>query len=404
MRSSVPHPASRIMHPASRIPTPMKIALTILSENPLRKTGLTSLFHEFVSRALNLFPDVSWVIFAGPNQEWTAVNERVEVVRDFPANDRLGRRLWADHFQVCPAARARGADVLVTVGFVPVRKCLPVAMHALSLQALDTRNRVGLLRELYRRWIVKYSWPKADLLFVNSRWTEEQILALDPLFRNHIVISYEGLQHEIFNTTAAPDEPRRLKEQFGVDPGYVLWVSNFYPYKQHELLLAGYARLDAESRRRHPLVMSGGNWFNGLDAARAQAKSLGIEADVKFLGWIDDPWVPLLYRHAAAFTLPSREETFGRCVIEAMACGTPCLVNDIPIMREVTGGHALIIDYRDAALVAKSLRTLLTDTALTTRLRAAGLDQARQFTFEKLATERITAIRQLVSARTGRVR
>jgi glycosyltransferase involved in cell wall biosynthesis len=125
---------------------------------------------------------------------------------------------------------------------------------------------------------------------------------------------------------------------------------------------------------------------------------------VKFLGWVDDPWLPLLYRHAAAFTLPSREETFGRCVIEAMACGTPCLVNDIPIMREVTGGHALIIDYRDAALVAKSLRTLLTDTALTTRLRAAGLDQARQFTFEKLATERITAIRQLVSARTGRVR
>jgi glycosyltransferase involved in cell wall biosynthesis len=377
----------------------MKIALTILTESPQRKTGLTSLFHEFVSRGLKLFPDVSWLIFAGPNQEWTAMNERVELVRDFPANDRLGPRLFADHFRVSPAARARGADVLVTVGFVPARKCLPTAMHVLSLQALDKRNRIGLLREMYRRWMMKYSWPKADLVFVNSRWTEDQVLALYPAFRDHIVTSYEGLQHELFNTTAAPDEPGRLKEKFSIDPGYILWISNFYPYKQHELLLAGYARLDPETRRRHPLVMSGGNWLNGLDAARAQAKSLGIEADVKFLGWIDDRWVPLLYRHAAAFTLASREETFGRCVIEAMACGTPCVVNDIPIMREVTAGHALIIDYRDAALVADSLRKLITDTSLTARLRAAGLDQARQFTFEKLATERITALQRLVAGR-----
>jgi len=387
-----------------RFSSQMKIALTILTESPQRKTGLTSLFHEFVSRSLNLFPGVSWVIFAGPSQEWTAVNDRVEVVRDYPANDRLGPRLVADHFRVSPAARARGADVLVTVGFVPARKCLPTAMHVLSLQALDKRNRIGLLREWYRGWMAKYSWPKADLVFVNSRWTEEQVLALYPAFRDRIVTSYEGLQHEIFNPSAAPDEIAKLKQQFGIDPGYLLWISNFYPYKQHELLLAGYARLDPETRRRHPLVMSGGNWNNGLDAARAQAKSLGIESNIKFLGWIEDRWVPLLYRHAALFTLASREETFGRCVIEAMACGTPCVVNDIPIMREVTAGQAVIVDYRDAAAVEDSLRKLLTDTALIERLRKTGMDRAREFTFEKLATERVTAIQRFVEARRKRNR
>ncbi len=154
----------------------MKIALTILCENPVRRTGLTSLFHEFVSRGLKLFPDVSWLVFAGPNQEWTVVDNRVEVIRDFPANDHLGRRIFADHFQVSPAARARGADVLVTVGFVPARKCLPTAMHILSLQALDKSNRLGFSREMYRRWMMKYSWPKADLVFVNSQWTASQVL------------------------------------------------------------------------------------------------------------------------------------------------------------------------------------------------------------------------------------
>ncbi len=162
------------------------------------------------------------------------------------------------------------------------------------------------------------------------------------------------------------------------------------------MLIAGYARLDPETRRRRPLIMSGGNWLNGLDAARAQAKSLGIEPDVKFLGWIDDQWVAPLYRHAAGFCLASREETFGRCVIEAMACGTPCLINDIPIMHEVTNNHALIVDFRDAGAVTDGLQKLSRDAAFVAQLRETGLARAREFTFEKLATERITAIQQLV--------
>jgi glycosyltransferase involved in cell wall biosynthesis len=375
----------------------MKIALTILSENPLHKTGMTSLFHELVLRGLNLFPDVSWLIFAGPNQEWSITDRRVELVRSFPANDRLNRRLLADHFQVAPRARAQGADALVTVGFVPIRKCLPTAMHVLTLHALNRQNQLGFFREIYRRWMIKFSWPKADLVFVNSRWTANQVLSLYPTFQDHIVVSYEGLQHEIFNTLAAPDESRQLREKFGIVPGYFLWLSNFYPYKQAELLIAGYARLDAATRRQHPLVMVGGDWFNGLGAAQARVKALGVEPDVKFLGWVDDRWVAPLYRHAAAFCLASREETFGRCVIEAMACGTPCVVNDIPIMREVTEGHALVLDFHKTEVVSDALRKLSADTGLATRLRDEGLIRARQFTFEQLATERITAIRKLVS-------
>ncbi|HUA37142.1 MAG TPA: glycosyltransferase family 1 protein [Candidatus Sulfopaludibacter sp.] len=377
----------------------MKLALSTLAENPSHKTGLTSFFHELVSHSLKLFPELSWLIFVGPDQKWDVMDPRVELVRDFPANDRLKRRLLADHFQVPPLARAHGADVLVTVGFVPVRKCLPTAMHVLTLHALDKQNQLGLWRGLYRRWMMKFNWPKADLVFVNSRWTADQVLSLYPNFRDRIVVSYEGLQHEIFHPLAAPDEPKQLKENFGIAPGYFLWLSNFYPYKQAELLIAGYARLDAETRRRHPLLMVGGDWLNALGASRTQAKTLGIEPDVKFLGWVDDRWVAPLYRHAAAFCLASREETFGRCVIEAMACGTPCVVNDIPIMREVTEGHALVVDFRKAEAVSDALRKLSTDIALVGRLRDAGVTRVSQFTFEKLAAERIKAIQRLLSSR-----
>ena len=120
---------------------------------------------------------------------------------------------------------------------------------------------------------------------------------------------------------------------------------------------------------------------------------------MKFLNWIDDEWLAPLFRHARAFCLASREETFGRCVAESMACGTPCLVNDIPIMREVTDGQALIVDFKDTDAVTKALQQLADDAPLRARLRAAGLGRAAQFTFEKLTTERVTVIQRLVAAR-----
>ena len=371
----------------------------MLCENPQRKTGLTTAYHEFVARSLKLYPDLRWVIFAGPNQDWRVHDPRVEVVRDFPANDRLKRRLLADHFQVPAVARARGADVMVSTGFVPVRKCLPTVMHVLSLQHLDQSNNLGAARNVYRRWMMRYSWPKADLVITNSRFAAAQILSVFPQFKDRLLQAYEGLQHEQFHTTVAPGETERLKESIGVGPGYFLWLSNFYPYKQADRLLSGYALLDAETRRRHPLVMVGADWEGRLLACQGQARAAGIAADVRFLGWVGDEQLAPLYRHALAHCLASREETFGRTVLESMACGTPVIANDIPIMHEVCDGQAMIVDYNEPARVAGALHRVASDAALRAQLRDGGLERAKRFSFEKFTSERIDAIERLVSAR-----
>jgi glycosyltransferase involved in cell wall biosynthesis len=376
----------------------MKIALSMLCENPQRKTGITTTYHEFVSRSLKLYPDLRWVVFVGPNQDWGVHDPRVEVVRDFPANDRLKRRLLADHLQVPSVARARGADVMISTGFVPVRKCLPTVMHVFSLQHLDQSNNLGTARRVYRRWMMRYSWPKADLVIANSRFAAAQILGVFPQWKDRLVQAYEGLRHEQFNATAAPGEVERLKSSIGVEPGYFLWLSNFYAYKQGDRLLAGYALLDAETRQRHPLVMVGADWEGFLIACQDQARAAGIAGDVKFLGWVGDDLLAPLYRHALAHCLPSREETFGRTVIESMACGTPVIVNDIPIMHEVTEGHAVIVDFNDAAQVAQALKRVAHDAALREKLRDGGLVRAQRFSFEKFTSERIDAIERLVSA------
>jgi glycosyltransferase involved in cell wall biosynthesis len=345
-----------------------------------------------------MFEELSWVVFVGPNQDWHVSDPRVEVVRRFPANDRLYPRLLADHLQVPPEARARGADLLITTGFVPLRKSLPIVMNVFSLQHLDRKNRVGLSRELYRSWVTR-RWPKADLVITNSRFAVSQILGLFPELHDRLVQSYEGLQHEEFNTNVNPDEAARLKMELRLDPGYFLWVSNFYPYKQADLLLAGYGQLDTHFRKKHPLVMVGGEWDGYRVKAQRQAEAMGLGEDVKFFGWVGDKLLAPLYRHAIAHVMPSREETFGRTVIESMACGTPVIVNDIPIMHEVTSAQAIIVNFNDTAAVTNTLARISQDDALRAKLRAGGLARAQDFTFEKFTGERIAAIKRLMTAR-----
>jgi len=47
----------------------MKLALSLLCENPLRKTGLTSLFVEFVGRSLKQYSDLEWVVYVAPEHD-----------------------------------------------------------------------------------------------------------------------------------------------------------------------------------------------------------------------------------------------------------------------------------------------------------------------------------------------
>ncbi|HMD61914.1 MAG TPA: glycosyltransferase family 1 protein [Opitutaceae bacterium] len=357
----------------------VKLALSTLCENPRRRTGLSTLFPELVAHARRAFPDVSWIVFTGRDAPWPEGDPAVELCRDYPSNERPLRRLLADHLGVAPEARRRGAAALLTVGFFPVRCAgLAVAMHVV---ASGSPRGGGWIRSGYRRWAVARGLRRAALVIANSSWTRSE---LGPAAAA-VIVSPEGLRHDLFNATG-PAGAR------GAPARYLLWVSNLYPYKRIELALAAYARLAPQRRSEFPLVVAGGNWAGGRARAEAAARRLGVAGDVRFLGWVDDAELPALYRGAHAHVLSTSGESFGRTVLEAMACGCPGVVQDLPVLREVAGGCVLYADFADPSLASGAVEQLCADAALRGRLSAAGIERAGEFSFERLARERVGAI------------
>jgi len=390
--SSEPAPRGVAARGEGTSPPRLRLALSALCENPRRPTGLSTLFPEMVRESLRLFPGVDWVVFVGPDQPWPVVDARVETVRDFPANDRPFARLWADHRQVGPAARARGAGALLTTGFVPAWAPLPVAMQVVTLHHLRADFGGGTWRRIYRQRAVRRGLERAGLVIANSRYTATRLQEAGTVEASRLLISPEGLDHARFHPRVAEAETDEFTREWQLRPGYVLWASNFYDYKRADWLLRAFAALPASLRAAHPLVAIGGDWQGGRAAAQQVAQELGIAREVRWLDWVPDRWLPVFYRHAMVHALPSTEETFGKSVAEAMACGCPCLVNDIPALAETGGDAARRVNFGATAEAAAALREMLENSSTASELRARGLRRAAEWSYERLARERVGAM------------
>jgi glycosyltransferase involved in cell wall biosynthesis len=108
-------------------------------------------------------------------------------------------------------------------------------------------------------------------------------------------------------------------------------------------------------------------------------------------GWVEKPELAELYRRAAAVLVPSRFEGFGLAVVEAMACGTPVVAAAEPALREVAGDAAVFAEPDGfPAAVERAL-------AERGRLRAAGLERARAFSWDESARRTAQAYREVLA-------
>ena len=175
----------------------------------------------------------------------------------------------------------------------------------------------------------------------------------------------------------------------------VLSVSAKLAHKNLTRLLDAMAVL-APSQR--PLLVLPGYATPHEQVLRGQAAALGIDDDVRFLGWVSAEELEGLYAAARAFVFPSLYEGFGLPVLEAMTRGVPVACSSRASLSEVAGDAALLFDPESPAAIAEAIRRLLDDDALVERLRTAGRAQAGRFTWSATAAATLASYARASSA------
>ena len=194
-----------------------------------------------------------------------------------------------------------------------------------------------------------------DRVFVNSRFTGNEVVELLGVGEERVVVAYPGI------------DPRFRQEGEAADLGapYVLGVSTLEPRKNLPALVAAFQEL----RRRRPDVILA---LAGLEGWEREPLA---EEGVRLLGFVPDDELARLYRGAAAFAYPSRFEGFGIPVVEAQASGVPAVVSSHPSLDEASGDAALRVDPDDPVAFADALEQALE------RPRGEGVEHASRFTW-----------------------
>lgn len=160
---------------------------------------------------------------------------------------------------------------------------------------------------------------------------------------------------------------------------YLLFVGRFTAQKNLFALLE--AMVAATPQRRLKLIGQG----EEKEALQAMAQQFGLA--VEFLGVLPNDQLPEIYASAWAFVLPSHFEGMPKSLLEAMACGTPCLGSDVEGIRDILTHYqtGILVPPTKAGL-ADGLRMLENEP-----LRNAIGKKARQYVVEHFSMEQVMA-------------
>jgi len=129
------------------------------------------------------------------------------------------------------------------------------------------------------------------------------------------------------------DEIAAARERHGLPGQYLVWVGGLQTPDPRKRVAAL-----ARAPRELPLVLVG--------ATKPWAHEL---PDVTLTGYVCDDELAAIYSGARALVFPSDDEGFGLPTVEALACGTPVVASDLPVLREVLGDRATFVARDDLA-------------------------------------------------------
>jgi glycosyltransferase involved in cell wall biosynthesis len=245
------------------------------------------------------------------------------------------------------------------------------------------------LNALGMRVLVPLAVRRADRVISVSRNTRDDLVRLLGVPSERVDVVPSGVGTTARAEPLGEDEVRR-RHGLGERP-IALSVSAMRPHKNLERLLEALARLPAG---RRPVLVVPGYPTAYEGRLRERASALGLDDDVRFVGWTDGAELEGLYRAARCFVFPSLYEGFGLPVLEAMARGVPVACSNRSALPEVAGDAALLFDPEDVAAIADALERLLTDDALAQRLGEAGREQAQRFSWRRAAEGTLASYRR----------
>ncbi len=324
--------------------------------------------------------------------------QEIRILTEMEGMQRRGHRvhlLTADTADILPAAKARG---LAADGLPIAYKKLPslVAMRRWLLRNAATFDVVNT-HSSTDAWLVALAGTRIARMPptvrtrhvstpINNSWTTRWLYQRAT---RHVVVTGEALKAQLVRDNGfdpsritsvrtgidlarfRPLDAQASRARLGVDarPAVAI-LATLRDWKGHDDLLDAWAALREAVPGWQLLVIGDGPRRAHLEGRVA---SMGLAGEVRFTGNQDD--VPAWFACASLAVLPSYgDEGVPQSLMQAAACGLPCVSTPIGAIREavVDGETGLLVPPRDVPALSQALASLMQDAPRRGRMGRAA--------------------------------
>ncbi|WP_199478491.1 N-acetyl-alpha-D-glucosaminyl L-malate synthase BshA [Peribacillus saganii] len=242
--------------------------------------------------------------------------------------------------------------------------------------------------------MIKFGIEKSDSVTAVSKALVKQTHELISPDKN-IQAVYNFVDERVYRKM----DSQHLREQFGIKTyeKVIIHVSNFRGVKRVQDVIEAFALITEKVDAKLLLVGDGPE----MSAICRQVRNLALEDNVLFLGKQDN--LEELYSISDLKLLLSEKESFGLVLLEAMACGVPCIGTNIGGIPEVImdGETGFLCELGDTRSVAEKAVMLLKDRELHTSFSAASRELVKTRFRSDIITEQYISIYEDLLSDTG---
>jgi glycosyltransferase involved in cell wall biosynthesis len=275
-----------------------------------------------------------------------------------------------------------------------------ITVHDLLDYMYRARTNNGFRRALHA-YMTRRVMQRAARIFAVSRFTKRDVSRYFSVDPDRIEVVYNALDESFQRGHSTLEEQAMVRGRYQIESPFLLYTGRISPHKNVARIIEAFSALKASLAKDQlypdlKLIIIGDEVSKNPDIRRAVVRS-GMQHDVRFLGYVPIDILRIFFDMAKVFVFPSLYEGFGLPPLEAMAHGTPVVASNTTALPEVVGNAALLVNPENVFEISRALHRMLTDQPLRERLKAAGIQQAKRFSWETSVRRMLQVYEQVVA-------
>jgi glycosyltransferase involved in cell wall biosynthesis len=253
---------------------------------------------------------------------------------------------------------------------------VPVITSIFDVMYLVLDEYKNDIKNIYRKNFIKLTYKKVNKVITSSNFAKNEIMKVLNLSDEKIDVVYLSVD-EKFNPQPV-EKIKEIKEKYGINKSYILYVGNAKPHKNLNRLLSAWWLIDEKIKKDYILVLVG-----------VGQKFCYKDENTLIIPFVSEEELAVLYTGATVFVFPSVYEGFGLPPLEAMACGCPVISSNTSSMPEVLGDACLYFNSYDVNQISKTILEILHSETLREKLQKKGFEKVKFYSLEKMVNSLI---------------